>query len=402
MDAPIAPRPHSTLVVPLAIAVTLGLAACGGDEGRVSDPGPGTGTLEVSATTGGATPDADGYLVSLDGTDDAPLEPNGTVTLADVTEGEHQLEISGLQVNCDPGGANPRTVAVDAGATTVVGFDVSCPLALLDRIVFNAERDGEIDIYFVGTDGSSLTRLPLPDEEWFPTTSPDGTRIAFLSDRNDRWGIWTVKPDGTGLEQVTDDRHGSVEDGRPAWSPDGSRIAFSSDRTGDWEIWTARLDGSDARQVTQSPDLDLVPDWSPDGSRIVFKSHRDGDFDIWTIRPDGTGLERVLDNSISDAAPAWSPDGARIAFQSAVGPDDPDPEIWIVDADGSGLEQVTDNAGHDRVPAWSPDGSRIAITASPDRLANVDIWLIDLDDGSRAHVTDDAAIDFSPHWTPEP
>ena len=83
-----------------------------------------------------------------------------------------------------------------------------------------------------------------------------------------------MKKDGTGQRNLTQDAYKDID---PQWSPDGKRIAFYSDRSGVYQIWTIRPDGSGLQQLTFAPDPGVVyPVWSPDGTRLaysVFSSH---------------------------------------------------------------------------------------------------------------------------------
>lgn len=375
------------MIGPLVICVAGGSAACGGD---ATGPESTTGTLKVTANTTGETPDEDGYTVSLDGRTDQALNPNGSVTFTGVAEGSHQLELSGLQVNCDTDGSSPRPVSVTAGETTSTTLDVFCPLALLDQIGFERVRDGNPDIYSMEADGSSLTEVTRQEVLGDPSISPDGSRIVFEGGTSDsRVGIVTADPDGTDLKQVI---ASEAFEERPAWSPDGARIAFSTDRDGDKNIYTIRPDGTGLRQVTDHSADDVHPAWSPDGNRIAFRSSRGDGVAMWTINSDGTGSKRVVSGGNS---PAWSPDGNRIAFQS-------NGFIWTIHPDGSRLERVTDIEDAAREPAWSPDGTYIVFASNRegDDQFDFDIWKVNLDDGSQVQLTDDPASDGHPDWGP--
>ena len=144
--------------------------------------------------------------------------------------------------------------------------------------------------------------------------SPGG-RIAFTSDRDGNWDIYTMNANGSGVTRLT---HNSDSDGSPSWSPDGRRIAFRSRRDGDdSEIYTMNADGSGVARLTHNSDYDGSPSWSPDGRRIAFTSRMDGDkLDIYTMNADGSGVARLTHNSDFDLSPSWSPDGRRIAFIS--------------------------------------------------------------------------------------
>jgi len=118
----------------------------------------------------------------------------------------------------------------------------------------------------------------------------------------------------------------------PTWSPDGTRIAFRSQRDGNDEIYVMNADGTCQINLTNDPADDWSPAWSPDGTRIVFAHFFDGNSysDIAVINTDGTGLKRITTSS--GEYPAWSPDGTQIAFASARAGNY---DIYAMNADGS-------------------------------------------------------------------
>ncbi|MCZ6725008.1 MAG: DPP IV N-terminal domain-containing protein [Thaumarchaeota archaeon] len=144
----------------------------------------------------------------------------------------------------------------------------------------------------------------------------------------------------------------------PRFSPDGSKIAFVSDRDGDFEIFIMNSDGSDQRQLTFNSVFDLSPQFSPDGSKIAFVSNRDGDIEIFIMNSDGSGQEQLTFTAgVLNTRQRFSPDGSKIVFESNR---DGDIEIFIMNSDGSDQEQLTVNGGGDGFPMFSPDGNFIA------------------------------------------
>ena len=96
--------------------------------------------------------------------------------------------------------------------------------------------------------------------------------------------------------------------GNHTWSPDGSRFAFRSDRDdGNFEIYVMDVDGSNQQNLTNNHAYDWGPSWSPDGSRIVFHSYRDGNWEIYVMDADGSNQQRLTDNPAADSLPCWSP-----------------------------------------------------------------------------------------------
>jgi Tol biopolymer transport system component len=93
--------------------------------------------------------------------------------------------------------------------------------------------------------------------------------------------IWVMPAAGGAPTQLTTDRG---TDQWPVWSPDGSRIAFVSNRSGgNYNIWTMSASGGSEVQLTNDPAADAGPAWSPDGSRIAFHSNRTGRYEIWVM-----------------------------------------------------------------------------------------------------------------------
>ena len=238
------------------------------------------------------------------------------------------------------------------------------------------------------------TRLTNDDAaDWAPDWSPDGQRIAFESDRDGDLEIYVMNADGSGVTRLTDH---DAPDALAAWSPDGQRIAFMSARDGDFDIYVMNADGSGVTRLTNDAD-DWWPAWSPDGQRIAFESERDGDGEIYVMNADGSGVTRLTNNDAGDGVPAWSPDGQRIAFMSDR--DDGDYEIYVMNADGSGVTRLTNNDAGDGVPAWSPDGQRIAF--SSDRDGNDEIYVMNADGSGVTRLTDNDTSDWSPDWSPD-
>jgi Tol biopolymer transport system component len=168
---------------------------------------------------------------------------------------------------------------------------------------------------FSGGAGKQLTQ-PI-QEASHPDWSSKGDIVALQSYFGGTFHIWTMKPDGSAFKQVTT---GHGDDREPRLSPDGTMIAFASDRAfnGSYDIWTVKVDGTDLKQITSSPADEYEPNWSPDGKRLVFIS--------------GTGIQgKSIENidlatgkqttvlSVDPAkgrveVPSISPDGMSLAY----------------------------------------------------------------------------------------
>jgi tricorn protease-like protein len=367
---------RGTLAGLLAFALAVG--ACGDDEEPNGPIEPTTGSVEVSVTTGGDGIDPDGYLATLDGAQDQALSLEDTVTFVDVDAGDHEVELTGLAAHCAAAGSNPRTVAVIAGAVASTTFTVTCAeLVLSNQIV--AYRQG-LGVYAMDADGSNLFRIVSGLE---PDVSRDGRKIVYDSGRD----IWAANADGSGETQLTID---PAVDSHPSWSPDGTRVAFASERDGSVEIWVMNADGTGQVQLTDDPAGSTKPAWSPDGTRIAFN----GGFDILLMNPDGSDVVNLTETLGGGFTPAWSPDGTRIAFVSGAGGLD----VYIMNSDGSGRVQVTEDPAPDLEPTWSPDGLRLAFASERD--GDFEIYTIAVDGTGLTRLTDDPADDRTPVWSP--
>ena len=203
----------------------------------------------------------------------------------------------------------------------------------------------------------------------------------------------------------------------PSWSPDGTRIAFVSIRHGaeHADIYIMNTDGSNLVQLTQHPASDSLPVWSPDGTLIAFVSTRTGNADIYTIKPDGTALTNLTNNLGRDSNPSWSPNGNYIAFDSLRAEPDPGPgrvgnttgpSIYIMQSDGSNQRRLlpTSLSGPDLItaanPVWSPDGRILAFTGeeyrSPEWITA--IYALDVESDHPVRLTADGYAG-APAWT---
>ena len=311
------------------------------------------------------------------------------------------------------------------------------------RIAFVSDRDGNSEIYVMNADGSGQVRLTNhdADDNW-PSMSPDGTRIVFVSNRDDpnynTWGktvynteLYMVNTDGSGLTRLTDAGHESF----PVWSPDGKRITFRSTRDKSFDVFVMNADGSEQTNLTNDLATAVYSTWMSGGSQIVFLLLQDGGFQFCVMNADGSG-QTLLDSglppgtvpsagmffSISDIGkfqmffypegggsdittldsgsalgefPTWSPDGTQVAFHSNR---DGNMEIYVMDANLSELTRLTNNEANDMFPTWSPDGSQIAFHSNRD--GNVEIYVMNADGTNQTRLTDNSASDSLPAWYP--
>jgi dipeptidyl aminopeptidase/acylaminoacyl peptidase len=238
------------------------------------------------------------------------------------------------------------------GAALLVAAGLGTAQPRSERIVF--ARAGEI--YAVAPDGGSPLRLTHdPAADSFPRLSPDGARIAFVSDRDGNPEIYVMGVDGRGLRRLTANP-GRI-DTSPAWSPDGTRIAYASGAPSALDLFVMDADGSGKRALAGGPGDDGDPAWSPDG-QVAFASNRLGSYDVWVVAADGGAPQQLTTAPGDEREPAWAPGGGRLVF---VGNREGNDELYAATV-ASGLEpaRLTADPAPDRQPSWSPDGRRIA------------------------------------------
>jgi Tol biopolymer transport system component len=172
--------------------------------------------------------------------------------------------------------------------------------------------------------------------EVFPQYSPDGTRLAFHSNRGGSVQIWTADADGARPVQVTS-MDAMATTGSPRWSPDGQWIAFDSNAGGHIHIYVIGAEGGRPRALTSGASENFVSTWSRDGRWVYFTSNRTGAPQIWRILSAGGEAEQVTHDG--GEAPTVSPDGAWLYFTKRDGADG----LWRRPIAGGHETRITEN-----------------------------------------------------------
>jgi eukaryotic-like serine/threonine-protein kinase len=236
---------------------------------------------------------------------------------------------------------------------------------LFIRTAGNANIGGDTAMYRVAVDGGEPQRVSFAgDNPWFLAIARRGNRMAFTRLHRDT-NIYRValQPDGTIHEAAQALISSSRRDDSASYSPDGSHIAFVSNRTGPLEIWVSTADGKDPVQLTDAPDWAEVgdPQWSPDSSRIAYHARPTADsaLQVFMVSASGGTPQPLTSGSASDARPTWSRDGSWVYFASDRG--DGVSNIWKVASSGGAATQVTRNGG--LFALESPDRKWLYFTA---------------------------------------
>ena len=232
--------------------------------------------------------------------------------------------------------------------------------------------------------GAVSRRLDLGSAGAEPTISRLGNRLAFAVFQF-RGNIWRVDLNGPGKEPSQPIRFifSTQNEFYPAFSPDGRRIAFMSERSGTQEIWICDSDGSKTLQLTSFGGAAIYgPSWSPDSQNIALTVAQKGiKEDIYVVSVNGGVPRRMTTDPAEDKWPYWSHDGKWIYFSSTRSGRE---EIWRMPASGGEAVQITRNSGD--TPQESPDGRFLYYMKGwPDAVS---VWRASVDGNQEAKVLD--------------
>ena len=227
------------------------------------------------------------------------------------------------------------------------------------------------EICIVEVDGSNFQRLTCNNFlDVYPSWSPNGSQIAFLTMRNATVDIYVMNADGNDVEELYDS---GFHDCDIDWVRD--KIVFTRNS----QIWIMNDDGTDPVQITNPPRAgewgnavlpfgDFDPKLNPDGTKIVFERLEDdktshGNYDIYVINVDGTGEKALTDTEYTQGFPAWSHSGDEIAyFVGAIG-NEGKYDIYLMNSDGTNNHNITPDYFPAnflcRTPIFSKDDSKI-------------------------------------------
>jgi dipeptidyl aminopeptidase/acylaminoacyl peptidase len=271
--------------------------------------------------------------------------------------------------------------------------------AFTNSIVFVSDRSGQPQLYTMKSDGSHVQQLTtVVGDKDSPVFSPDGRRVAFVMSDTASGGavqsIYVINADGSELRQLTS---GLEQDLAPSWSPDGSQIAFVSSRALNvfsLDVYVMNADGSGPHAILADSSLNVSPSWSPSANEILFE--RDLVHDVYRMTPSGDSITFL----VSGSKPEWSPSGTQFLFDCGI-------DVCISRTRDA---TVVDTIGHVlhidftyvSQPKWSPDGGRFAyVTVGAGFGGAVEIWTASTTDGSGAVqlTADTDGRNWSPDWS---
>jgi Tol biopolymer transport system component/DNA-binding winged helix-turn-helix (wHTH) protein len=244
-------------------------------------------------------------------------------------------------------------------------------------IIFSSNRTGHPALWRASLDApdSAVQISAAGSPAWDPTVSRRGYRLAYerllrslsiwqmdVSDASDKRPYLIVSSTSD-----TDQGPG------PQFSPDGQKLAYMSDRSGTMEIWVSNRDGSNAFQLSAVGGAG-TPRWSPDSQSIAFDATTTGGSKIVTMNLHGGAPQILTQDSYHYVCPSWSHDGKWIYFAS---PRSGDWQVWKMPAAGGNAIQITQHGGH--APLESLDGKFLYYAKTP--TAEPEVWRVPVDGG---------------------
>jgi len=249
------------------------------------------------------------------------------------------------------------------------------------RLVLSANQQGVRSLWTLPLRGGDLQRFAVAGEDsYYPSLSTRSERLAFVHEFRD-WDFARVVLERTHVHSSSGFPSSARLDLDPAFSPDGRKLAFVSERSGTREVWVSNGDGTEAVQVTTfGGPLVGRPSWSPNGGMLAF--HAAG---IHVVPAAGGPVRRVTDVG---EMPVWSADGQWIYFMRGA---DGRSQVWKVSAAGGrAVQAITNDAFTARE---SPDGRDLYFPT-----ANGGIWHRAVAGGPETQVIQDFEWSLPGYW----
>lgn len=261
-------------------------------------------------------------------------------------------------------------------------------------IAFDSDREKNREIYIMGPDGKDPVKITNnPADDWDPAWSPDGSQVAFISNRENGKEsgqfIYVMNADGNGVRQLSLEN----ESKWPDWSHDGSRITYT--HKGDIHVMNADGNGQSIN-LTDSPEEDAQSSWSPDDRQILWLSGGDNHWNLYTMNADGTNVRQLTQNGkVFDAA--WTVDGQIFTHWDS---QEAGCFNCVMNADGSNIKDAGGKGEIQRyLPFWTEDGHRVEVANGDILTSDNEIYLVsEIFPDMFLNLTNNPADDRNPDW----
>ncbi len=336
----------------------------------------------------------------------------GVGTLSSETPGPPATEV-------DPGDSPTHSVVVGSSPENPTEFPIDEPTpgptpvftptgGGVGQIAFASDREDLPQVFLINIDGTDLEQITfLQDGACQPAWSPDGTQLLVTSpcrDNREQYpgsSIWLIPLDGGESRQLPTIPGGGDFD--PAWAPDGDRIAFTSLRGGWPQIYTMKLDGSELENLSTGYESNQHPTWDPRGTNILYTGFVNEQPEI-VLMP-VTGEDEVLfsvGESEGHSHPDWSIDGQLVLYERNIASIPRlvakpfEDRLWTGNQICPDGPRASEPMAEGR---WSPDNRWVVFETWPDGI-NHNIAIMTSSCTNHAEITTDPAHDFDPVWRP--
>jgi TolB protein len=218
------------------------------------------------------------------------------------------------------------------------------------KIYFTSNFKGTLNIFEMNSDGKGLQQITdLKGENYSPSVSPDGTKLAFISTQSGAPELYLANSDGSKPFLLI-----KGKSAHPAFSPNGKMIAFVSLKKGHGR--PAFIDVSGKNLLVSH--LRVVPDggpaWSPNSRSIAFIAKSKGVYKLETMHPGKRGVREILSSALPIGSPSFSPGGKHLCYMGYVKKSfyNQHWKIFVVKRDGKNSRQITFGRSDDRDPIW--------------------------------------------------
>jgi Tol biopolymer transport system component len=256
------------------------------------------------------------------------------------------------------------------------------PAAKSGTIVFSSNRGGAWRIWSVRPDGSQLRQLTqggANEHDVDPVFSPDAKRILFASTRGGTTGVWQAAADGTNPQRICDGDQAE-------WSPDAGRIALRRAE----RLWIRRLTDGQEKCITPADWPHCSgPAWSPDGKQLAFACRWDAGNGLYLLSAEGGQPVKVYDRKPA-CEPHWASDGKRLVYETET-------QISTIQPDGKKNRPVTFFGGVQRYGRYSPDGQWIVYCQGSSERGPWELYVIAAQGGEPIRLTSGGS-DMNPDW----
>jgi Tol biopolymer transport system component len=277
--------------------------------------------------------------------------------------------------------ATPTPTPVNNGGLPSVSPDGS-------HMAFVSNRGGVADLFVISADGTDEVQLThTPETESLSGWTSHSKGIVFSVFANDTSRLYTIGLDGKNQREIA-----NVPGRGPMLSPDGKRIVFMAGTWTATRLMVSALDGSNAKQINDGSSIAWNNHWSPDGKRIAFTGRNDpkGELAVFVMNADGSErrqLSHIAPEEGGAQWPVWSPNGRQLAIQVNNRKQKNFAHIWIVDvATGEARKLAAHDQPYlDETPSWFPDGKRLALQSN--RTGKMEVWVMNADGSGQRQVT---------------